>query len=633
MPLPETQPSSNLTSEPIEWAKDEFSKPRTAFDALKSGPYGPLFKDLSIKLSTEVPRQLLWHVMNNNLDQALCSCGSPRKWVKNLNSYRHTCGSKCAGKMASARSPRKEPIKKDPWYKDPERVAEITEKRRKATLEKYGVDHHRKRPEISEKIRQTNIERYGSPTPSGNAEIKQKSRNTFAENYSNNEDNLRDLVDKRKQTNIVRYGVEHPMMSDEIKNRLADTILGRYGVRHALQNKNLNDKRKSTNLERYGCEEPIASPAVKMKIAKTVQDRYGYDNWRKSIVSKWAMEILSDPVLFSTELCGMTLDQAKDHLGVSLRTVLNYASKHALRGIFSKVKITTSEILIKDLLTELIGFDNFEMNRREIIAPMELDFFIPDKNLAIEVNGLYWHSEIGGGRGRSYHFTKWKRCLEKNITLLQFSSFEIQNKFELVKSRIKRYLGISVPVVGSRKLSIEMLDNYQIERDFLDEWHLQGSTTNRNFVLAAYHQGEMVAISTWKINKNIAELVRFATRTDQSYPGLLSRMIKRFVCETGFFGTIISYSSNNYGFGKLYASSGFSRIGYTAPGYRYTTDYTDTYSRLEFQKHKLRELFGLDDDYVSIRSEWEIMQDFGFDRVWDSGNTKWKLDVAHTWMI
>ena len=532
--------------------------------------------------------------------------------------------------MASARSPRKESIKKDPWYTDPERVTEITEKRRKASLEKYGVDHHRKRPEIAEKIRQTNIERYGSPNPFGNTEIRQKARNTFAEKHLNNEDNLRNLVNNRRQTSMARYGVEHPMLSAEIKNRLADTMLSRHGVRHALQNKNLNDKRKSTNLERYGCEEPIASPAVRMKIAKTVQDRYGYDNWAKSAVSEWAMGVLSDPAVFSAELCGMTLDQAKDHLGVSLRTVLNYASKHDLRGIFSMVKITNPEILIKDLLTELIGSSNFEINRKNIIHPMELDFFIPDKNLAIEVNGLYWHSEIGGGRNRSYHFTKWKRCLKKNITLLQFSSFEMQNKFELVKSRIKRYLGIPVPVVGSRKLSIEILDNYQIERDFLDKWHLQGSTTNRNFVLAAYHQGEMVSISTWKIDRDIAELVRFATRTDQSYPGLLSRMIKRFINETGFFGTMISYSSNNHGSGKLYASSGFSRIGYTSPGYRYTKDYTNTQSRLEFQKHKLQELFGLDDDYVSMRSEWEIMQDFGFDRVWDSGNTKWKLDVART---
>jgi len=530
--------------------------------------------------------------------------------------------------VASARYTRKEPIKKDPWYKDPSRVAEIIEKRRKNNLEKYGVEHHRKRPEIDEKIRQTNIERYGSPNPFGNSKIRQKARDTFVEKYSNNEDNRRALVDKRKQTSIARYGVEHPMLSNEIRNRLADTMQTRYGVRHALQNTDLNDRRKSTNLERYGCEESVVSPSIRTKIAETIHDRYGYDNWAKSTVSDWAMEILSDATRFSAELSGMTLDQAKNHLGVSLRTVLNYASKHALRGIFSVVKITTPEILIKTLLTELIGADRFEINRKNIISPLELDFFIPGKKLAIEVNGLYWHSEIGGGRGRSYHFTKWKRCLEKNITLLQFSSFEMQNRFELVKSRIKRYLGIPVQVIGARKLLIARLDNYQIERDFLDEWHLQGSTSNRNFVLAAYHQGEMVAISTWKIDNDVAELVRFATRVDQSYPGLLSRMIKRFIHDTGFFGTIISYSSNNYGSGKLYTSSGFSRIGYTVPGYRYTKDYTDTHSRLEFQKHKLQELFGLDAEYVSRRSEWEIMQDVGFDRVWDSGNTKWKLDVA-----
>ena len=43
-------------------------------------------------------------------------------------------------------------------------------------------------------------------------------------------------------------------------------------------------------------------------------------------------------------------------------------------------------------------------NNRHIISPMELDIYIPQKNLAIEFNGLYWHSELF--RDKNYHFDK-----------------------------------------------------------------------------------------------------------------------------------------------------------------------------------------------------------------------------------
>ena len=32
----------------------------------------------------------------------------------------------------------------------------------------------------------------------------------------------------------------------------------------------------------------------------------------------------------------------------------------------------------------------------------ELDFYIPSKKIGIEVNGNYWHSEVGGKRNKKY---------------------------------------------------------------------------------------------------------------------------------------------------------------------------------------------------------------------------------------
>lgn len=36
----------------------------------------------------------------------------------------------------------------------------------------------------------------------------------------------------------------------------------------------------------------------------------------------------------------------------------------------------------------------YETNVKNIIPPKELDIYIPDKHIAIECNGIYWHSDM-----------------------------------------------------------------------------------------------------------------------------------------------------------------------------------------------------------------------------------------------
>jgi len=616
----------HLASDCIEWSKEYSKNKKVYLEDLFASPYVDFFKSLSETLDSLNPRQLLWHVLNNNLHIIQCHCGQKIKWFRNGNCYRQTCSTKCAGAQSrkSKNVPKKPSI---PWYKDPVKLAAAIEKRRQRCFEKYGVTSHQQRPEVRQKTKETNIRKYGCAVPTSNPDIVAKAAATFKERFVKGSTAHKNLIDKRKETSLQKYGVEFPMQRDEIKNRQHDSMETKYGVRHALLNDTLNNKRKTTNLEKFGVEEAVKSDVIKQKITETFQEKYGENNWTQSIYSDLAKNVLFDKDRFRSELSGMTLDQAKEHLQVSLRTILNYAQKYNSRDIFNRVKITNEEQTVQNLLDSLIGSNSYIQNSKSVISPFELDFFIPSKNLAIEVNGLYWHSELGGGkRTRNYHITKWKKCRENNITLLMFNSCDLKEKFHLVESKIKRHLQISLPVIGARKLVIETCDDYQIEKDFLNKWHLQGPTSNRNLCFVAKYQGTIVGISTWKYKREQAELVRFATDINYSFPGLLSRMIKEFV-KTGFHGVIHSYSNNQYGDGKAYISSGFLFDGITPPGYSYTSDYTQLESRIKFQKHKLTEIFDLDKKMTSTLSEWEIMQKQGYDRIWDCGHTKWILQI------
>lgn len=55
-------------------------------------------------------------------------------------------------------------------------------------------------------------------------------------------------------------------------------------------------------------------------------------------------------------------------------------------------------------------------NDRSVIAPQELDIYIPELKLAFEFNGLYWHSEKY--KHKNYHADKWNNCRKNNVKLV-----------------------------------------------------------------------------------------------------------------------------------------------------------------------------------------------------------------------
>ena len=73
-------------------------------------------------------------------------------------------------------------------------------------------------------------------------------------------------------------------------------------------------------------------------------------------------------------------------------------------------------------------------NSRSIISDKELDLYYPEKKIAIEFNGIYWHSDKF--KDRDYHHNKFKLCADNNILLI--SVFEDQ--WNSNKDRIKSYI-------------------------------------------------------------------------------------------------------------------------------------------------------------------------------------------------
>ena len=80
-------------------------------------------------------------------------------------------------------------------------------------------------------------------------------------------------------------------------------------------------------------------------------------------------------------------------------------------------------------------------NSRNIISPLELDLYYPEKKIAIEFNGDYWHNEY---RVTSdYHYKKFKKCFDSGIILVSIFEHEwLSNKDSIKDYLIDLFNGI-----------------------------------------------------------------------------------------------------------------------------------------------------------------------------------------------
>ena len=81
----------------------------------------------------------------------------------------------------------------------------------------------------------------------------------------------------------------------------------------------------------------------------------------------------------------------------------------------------------------------YNTNNRNVISPNEIDIFLSYYKLAIEYDGLYWHSS--SVVGENYNHNKTLKCLEKGIKLIHIFEDEWKLKTNIVKSILTHRLG------------------------------------------------------------------------------------------------------------------------------------------------------------------------------------------------
>lgn len=298
--------------------------------------------------------------------------------------------------------------------------------------------------------------------------------------------------------------------------------------------------------------------------------------------------------------------------------------KHLFKGcgcpICAKV-ISSKEQEVADYISSLIGDGLMERNKHNFFkaGKKELDIYIPSLRLAVEFNGVLWHSEAYG-KDKNYHLNKLRECNENGVRLISIFEDEWDDKREIVKSKLKHIIGKDDgEVIYARKCTIGEIE-MEDAKEFLERNHVQGFVSSSVYFGAFYHGRLVGVMSLTQESNDMWNLTRFAYDITTRCVGLYGKMFKRFVTiynpnEVKSFADrrwTLSSDSNSY------TKIGFELDKILAPDYKYVVNGKREH-KFGFRKDKLHKKYNLPMDMT----EREMTEKLGFHRIWDCGLFKY----------
>jgi G:T-mismatch repair DNA endonuclease (very short patch repair protein) len=445
-------------------------------------------------------------------------------------------------------------------------------------------------------------------------------------------------INKLKNTCLIKYGVDNPMKVDIFKENLKKSVNHKYGVDHYSMTDEYKSKYVNTCLTRYGKENTFQVSDFKDKSKKTSNDKYGSDYFinlesvrketklKKENNTKNKYEDLldsdfniigyeSDTFLMKHEKCGnefligSSLVRSRLIQNVCLCTICN--------------KIGNKFSYIEDEICEFLENNNISHIRgdRSILDGKEIDIYIPEYKLALEINGVYWHNEVY--KNKDYHINKTINCERLGINLIHIWEDDWNNKKEILKSIISNKLNIVNNKIYARNCDVRDVSSSE-SRKFLNDNHIQGFSSSQ-LKLGLYYKNELVSLMTFGFrytnSKKEYELIRFCNKINTNIVGASSKLFKNFLKNNKNIENIISYSDISIFDGNMYRILGFSEVSISEPNYFWVVDGIRRH-RFNYNKKKL-----ISEGFDPNKTEVEIMHDRGYYRIWGCGQKRWTFKV------
>jgi hypothetical protein len=475
--------------------------------------------------------------MQNSENPPICAmpgCGNPVS--KTLHGkWRVHCSNSCRGKHNSliGETARRATNKLRYGDEHPTRTAATQARRRANSLERHGVEHQMHLPSTKQRVQQTCLDRYGVTNPSKSDEIKQR----------------------KVETSRKNYGVDHPSQSAEYQAACRAHSLATRGYAHHSQTTSYKEKYAATCIKTFGCANPAQSEEVKQRIKATWIEKYGVKaaHPKRAGITEYALDCLSD-IDWLEEHKHTSSVALGSQLGVYYGTVID---AYRAAGIERECIRSAGELELLDYIKSIYQ-GVVIANDRSVIAPKELDIYLPELNLAFEFNGVYWHS-TANGTGNDYHYLKTQACTNAGVRLVHVFENQWLDNNDLIRTRIAELVGAN-QLIDASECEVTLLDRAD---EFLQQYHITGNTPH-DTAIQLLHNGAVVSCLAVKQTPTGWEIVGFCNSAGVTVESAFEILFKKFVSEIAP-EKVTAVCNLYYGNGLAFQRQGFTKMSYAEP--------------------------------------------------------------------
>lgn len=275
---------------------------------------------------------------------------------------------------------------------------------------------------------------------------------------------------------------------------------------------------------------------------------------------------------------------------------------------------------------ESLDYEVVRNNRTLLVNGREIDIYLPDKALAIEYTGLFYHQEgsAGQGKDRNYHANKYAELAARNIQLLTVFEDEWRDKNTITRSLILSKLNKADTILHARKCDVRRVSKREFQQ-FLGTYHLQGQASQNTMnCWGLYYNELLVQCMTYNfghrqnMDQTVMYIDRLCTAANTIIIGGASRLlktVKEHVAALGRSG-LRTYSDRRYSDGDLYQTLGFTHVGILPPDYTYVKN---------GKRHSKQSLKLSESDKLLKMTEATLRHSQGYKRIWDCGKDVWEM--------
>ena len=388
--------------------------------------------------------------------------------------------------------------------------------------------------------------------------------------------------DKTKETLTQKYGSLENYFKHR-RERSIVTCIEKYGVSHHMQNPEIAER--------------ITTKATQTKLDRIVKA------FKQSLTDNLELVRLVLQERFAVVRCKVCNKE--------FNTPIFYAPICPSCQVKARSK---QEEEISEFVRSL-GFAP-ERNRKLLQASSttfyEVDIFVPERRLGIEVNGLYFHKTLSyqqkdnNSVPRDYHIKKSLLARDQQIFLVHIWEDLWRDKQELVKSFIKAKLGLYDETIYARNCDVVILSFAEAQMFFEENhFHGAGKVPPIRYGLL-YNQQIVSAIACHFVNGQL-RISRFANKQGIQVIGGFSKLLDRVVRDVKpkLITTELYLDLNNMPEKSVYAQNGF-RLVSNKPFetfYIYIHKLNQRKPRHHLMKHKVTEILkqlGLDEIAADI---------------------------------